>query len=375
MHHVMSVGSIDELREAMPEMGESIYVLGHQSPGDGGGGLFHWQAGSSEADNDGTVIAVKNIKSGRWQRLVEESIDVRWFGAQHGDDATDSIQAALNVAKNGGKVRLPAGQYRVSKPLEVHQSTKLEGDGLLSVLQYSGPAGTGCLKSATPKLSCAFYFAHLNVEVVSEGAWAFDLRGVSFSRFDLIYVHLRKQQTSGYYGPGDGQSPYYNVFTNCHVSGPGNEDSNGCVAFNFTYDTETKYQSANANQVLGGHINSVETAVACYGTGNVFYAQVFEQNKIGYLFGLPRGRYNDASKGTSNTVAGTYTEYTKRVIVQEHETCYVTAELAFTTGYERVFDGKNTFNSVVLTGHDGTLEASRSFVHRRVEIKTDPQEA
>lgn len=190
-------------------------------------------------------------------------------------------------------------------------------------------------------------------------------------RFDHTFIHLRKHTTSGYYGPGDTRSPYYNVFTGCHVSGPGQEDTNGCVAFNFAWDTERQDQSANANQVLGGHINSCQTAVACYGTGNVFYGQVIEQCNAGYVFGLPPSRLNAASKGTVNSIAGCYTEYVKRVIVQEHETCVVTAKLTHTTGYEMVFDAKDTRNCVVLTSHDGRLAASRSLIHRRIDLRID----
>ena len=59
------------------------------------------------------------------------------------------------------------------------------------------------------------------------------------------------------------------------------------------------------------------------------------------------------------------------MIVQKHETCIVTAELTHTTGYEIVFDAKNTKHSVVLTSHDGRLEASRSLIHRRIDLQIE----
>jgi len=370
MEHVYVVGSLSELRSVMPESAGAVHLLGHAQPGDGGGGLFHWMPGSQANADDGIVVAGSDDSPGRWHRVESDPISVRWFGAVgKGEDATDAIQSALNAATKGGTVRLPSGSYRISRPLSLHEGTTLVGDGLWTRLHYYGPAESGCLQSASPERSCAFHVGRFNIEVQTEGAWAIDLRGMSFSRFDHTFMHLRKNNTSGFYGPGNGQSPYYNVFTGCHVSGPGNEDTNGCVGFNFTYDEEKQYQAPNANQVLGGHINSVETAVACYGTGNVFQSQVFEQSKNGYLFGLPPGRLQDASKGTSNTVTGCYTEYVKRVIVQEHASCYVTAELSFTTGYESIFDGQSTENCVVLTGHDGRLEVSRSFIHRQIELK------
>lgn len=372
MEHVFSVASIEELKAVMPESGDSVCVLGYARPGDGGGGFFHWIAGSMATADEGIVIAGTDNDSGRWHRIEADPINVRWFGAAgDGSDSTDAIQRALNAARKGGTVRIPSGLYAITRPLRLHQGTTLAGDGLFSQLTYSGPATLGCLQSATPELNCPFNVTRLNLEIHTAGAWGVDLRGMSFARFDHLTVHLRKEQTSGFYGPGDGKSPYYNVFTACHVAGPGNEETNGCVAFNFAADAETQDLSANANQILGGHINSCQTAVACYGTGNVFYGQVIEQCKDGYIFGLPANRVNAVSKGTTNGVAGCYTEYVKRVIVQEHESCVVTAELVHTTGYEKVFDGPNKKNSVVLTAHDGRLESSRSFINRRIDLNID----
>jgi hypothetical protein len=371
MEHVYSVESIGDLKTVMPESGGSVFVLGHTRPGDGGGGVFHWQALSQRTPDDGIVVVNEaQPKTGRWHRLEADPINVRWFGASgDGTDSSSAIQRALDAAKHGGTVRIPSGTYLVSKPLRLHQGTTLAGDGLFSLLKYVGPKETGCLQSATPHLNCPFNLARMNIEVLSESAWGIDLRGMSFGRFDHLTVHLRKEHTSGFFGPGDGKSPYYNVFTACHVAGTPNSDTNGCFGFNFAYDSGEQTQSANANQVIGGHINNCQVAVACYGTGNVFYGQVFEQGKDGYVFGLPEGRLNDTNKGTVNGVAGCYTEYIKRVIVQEHESCIVNAELTHTTGYETVFHGKSSKNSIVLTTHDGRLESSRSFIHRMIETR------
>ncbi len=369
MDHLFSVPSLGGLKDVMPESGGSVYVLGHARPGDGGGGFFHWNAASSTEPDDGIVVVEVGKKRGRWHRVETDPIDVRWFGAAaDGTDATDAMQRALNAAARGGTVRIPSGTYVINQPLRVHQGTAVVGDGLLSLLRYAGPENSGCLQSATPERNCSFHVARLNIEVQSEGAWGVDLRGMSFSRFDHVTVHLRKHRTSAYYGPGDGQSPYYNVFTACHIAGTGDPISNGCIGFNFTYDSKGRRQSANANQVLGGHINTCQVAVVCYGTGNVFYGQVIEDTRDGYVFGLTPGRLNDASKGTTNGIAGCYTEYVKRVIVQEHESCVVTAELVHTTGYDTVFDGKDSKNCIVITAHDGRLPQSRSFIHRLVDL-------
>ncbi|MCH2126628.1 MAG: glycoside hydrolase family 55 protein [Pirellulaceae bacterium] len=369
MEHIFSVQSLDELKQVMPESCGAIQLLGHSQPGDGGGGLFHWNSHSMANPDDGIVVAATTEKPGRWHRLEADPINVKWYGAQgNGSDATAAIQGALDAAAAGGTVRLPSGKYTITQPLRMHQGTSFLGDGLFSILQYSGPDNTGCIQSTTPDLNCAFSIAKINIEVFQENAWGIDLRGMSFSRFDHLSVHLRKANTSGFFGPGDGKSPYYNLFTSCHIAGTGDATKNGCTGYNFTYDAETEYQGANANQIIGGHINTCHTAVACYGTGNVFYGQVFEDGHNGYLFDLPPGRLNDRSKGTINTIAGLYTEYINNVVVQRHESCTVTAEVTHSTGYEKVFDGISTKNSILITGHEGRLEVARGFVHRNITI-------
>ena len=370
MEHLLAVDDFSELAEVMPGSADTVYVAGHQSPGDGGAGVFRWLADSREPPNAGTVVAANHHEAGRWHRLESAPINVRWFGARgDGADATKPLQAALDAAQQGGTVYLPSGRYAISGPLRLYQGTTFRGDGLMSQLHYTGPAKTGCLQSASPEKNCPFHISGMNIEVHTEEAWGVDLRGMSFGRFDHLSIHLRRANTSGYYGPGDGQSPYYNVFTACHVAGTGDARSNGCTAFNLTYDTENQYQSANANQVFGGHINTCQQAVVCYGTGNVFYGQVIEDCGDAYTLDLPPGRLKDSSKGTVNDVIGCYTEYVRRVIVQRHENCYVTAQLAMTTGYERVFDAVNTSNCVVITSHDGRLESSRSLFHRVIDAK------
>ena len=369
MEHVFSVTSIDELKDVMPDSGGAVLVAGHTRPGDGGGGVFHWVAGSTLPGDDGIVVQGHNA-SGRWHRAEQRPVNVRWYGVTgDGTDASKGIQRALDACRQGGTVYLPSGTYVISRPLRIYQGTHFYGDGLLTVLKYVGPPDSGCLRSATPQANCAFNVSRVNLEIMTEGAWGVDLRGMSYSRFDHTFMHLRKHKTSGFYGPGDTRSPYYNLFTNCHVSGPGQHETNGCIAFNFAWDRATRDQSANANQVVGGHVNSCQVAVACYGTGNVFYGQVIEQCDDGYVFGLVPARVDAVSKGTVNSIAGCYTEYVRRVIVQQHAECAVTAELTHTTGYETVFDAQDTQNCIVLTSHDGRLASSRSLMHRRIDLR------
>ncbi|MCP4816710.1 MAG: hypothetical protein GY888_29715 [Planctomycetaceae bacterium] len=369
MEHIFVVDNVDELQGIMPGSAEYVQLAGHAHPGDGGEGLFRWTEGAAVANN-GTVISSRESKTGYWHRMYSGAVSVRWFGARgDGTDVTQQMQAAIDVAIAGGTVLVPTGTYRVKQPLKLHQGVALIGDGLLSVIHYDGPAGTGCLQSDQPTRGQAFHLARFNIEVHTEGAYGVDLRGMSYSRFDDLHMHLRAEKTSGFYGPGNMVSPYYNLFTACHVAGTANLKTNGCTGFNFTFDEQNQYQAANSNSIMGGRISTCQVAVRCMGTGNMFYGQVLESDQVGYEFDVPPGRLKDEQLGISNDIIGCYCEYVAKVIVQKHGSCYLNALLTMVTGYEQVFEAVNTKNCIVITSHDGSLPTSRSMVDRRIDFK------
>jgi len=105
---------------------EIVRVLGYHSLHDGGGGTFVWRlkcrlpAGAA-ADN-GILFASANITgtiardNGLWERLDQEGLSVKWFGAR-GDGRTDdtlSLQAALD--SGAPRIYLPytSGGYRTT---------------------------------------------------------------------------------------------------------------------------------------------------------------------------------------------------------------------------------------------------------------------
>ena len=367
MQHLYAVQSIAELREFDPFYSAQLRTSGYQNPGDGGGGDFYWDAEDMQPDDGGLVFKSKLTTKGRWRRISTGSWDIRQFGALPASgDVTQQFQHALDACHKGGSLYIPSGHYTIRQSLRVHQGTTVHGDGLLSEIHYYGPAKTGCWNAAQRSPATAMTFKGLNTFVHTQNTRAYTLTGMSFSRFDNLFVHLRCPNTSAYYGPANGESPYYNVFTNCHASGPGG-DSNGCIAFDWAaYDDGV--QAPNANQVFGGHINSLQIAVRCQGTGNIFHGQVLEMVDVGYEFDLPKNRYDDASKGISNDVMGLYTEYAKVVFEQRHETCYLTAQTCMITGHKELFHGKSKENCVLLSNHSGQLPVNRSFFEKAINF-------
>lgn len=76
--------------------GETRYLQGYYSPGDGGGGNFVFSASSSTTPDDGVVIE-PNSGVGRWLRLVDNNVaSVVWWGAKC--DGTTDDYPAFNAA-------------------------------------------------------------------------------------------------------------------------------------------------------------------------------------------------------------------------------------------------------------------------------------
>lgn len=109
---------------------KKVLVGGYYTDGDGGGGQFYYNSTSVLTANDGTVVA-PTAGSGRWIRLNDGPINVKWFGAK-GDGATNdraSIQAAIDALENGevdyrsnniAVLEFAPGVYNIASGLEVN---------------------------------------------------------------------------------------------------------------------------------------------------------------------------------------------------------------------------------------------------------------
>lgn len=130
----------------------TAFTFGAVSAGDGGGGLWMWDAASTSSDNLGTVIMpTGQVGAGRWVRVFSGPVNVAWFGADGVDrgpsvDSTALITAAMAA---GQEVFIPAGIYYVSG-LHVPSHTRLFGAGLNSTQLRQISANTPALQLVSP---------------------------------------------------------------------------------------------------------------------------------------------------------------------------------------------------------------------------------
>lgn len=115
-----------------------VWTTGYFIPGDGGGGMFRWDAASVEADNGGTIIAPAVGGTGRWKRVTNGSAkNVNWFGFLMGRTGAENVTAWGRVKatiQHNDAVYFPATPgtwYEVNDTLLIPSKTGVSyfGDG------------------------------------------------------------------------------------------------------------------------------------------------------------------------------------------------------------------------------------------------------
>jgi hypothetical protein len=141
---VSEVTTFAALKALNPAAVDNVITVRYRnSVNDGGGGLFFWDStDTTTADNDGTVLVstYTPAPSGRWKRIYDGALNVRWFGALPRPDGTTisddkaGIQQALTVASAvKQELYFPPGIYDVNASgsplaLNVYSNTKITLD-------------------------------------------------------------------------------------------------------------------------------------------------------------------------------------------------------------------------------------------------------
>jgi len=112
---------------------EICHLLGYNNRDDGGGGHFFWDQPSIEAPNDGTIFKT-TTSAGRWKRIFNAPIDMKWFGlmgdpSQTATVTTPIFQRCLDAA---GVLKMPiqiiGGTYNIVTVTVPDNTTLLGSD-------------------------------------------------------------------------------------------------------------------------------------------------------------------------------------------------------------------------------------------------------
>jgi len=156
--------NLQDLRGLIGIDAETIYVKGHTTSSDGGGGIFMWKnepniinpvftgTGIYSQDNNGTIVKATSNDTGRWIRQYNGYINVLFFGAfGFGNNYTIEIQNAINFASlntrynpifKGSTVFIPNGSYRVLNII-LKNGITITGESIHTTYIYSLPGNDG----------------------------------------------------------------------------------------------------------------------------------------------------------------------------------------------------------------------------------------
>lgn len=134
-------------------------VAGYYGAGDGGGGAFFWDSASTAVDDGGITLALSTGGTGRWRRIFDGPINVKWFGAT-GDGTTNdraAIQRAVDFISDvgssgffigkplGNTVYVPPGEYVLSGSASDYGILIRDNNICLTGAGGTGPKGTKIL--------------------------------------------------------------------------------------------------------------------------------------------------------------------------------------------------------------------------------------
>ncbi len=132
---VNAVPTMAELKDLIPNGTtdpECYLVLAYHQAGDGGGGVFYWDAASTDADDGGLILQPTSIPTaGRWKRAYDGPLHIAWWGAA-GDGATDdtaALQAAFDGATDGVLVFDKSNCHVFTGQLTIMPNTRIVNNG------------------------------------------------------------------------------------------------------------------------------------------------------------------------------------------------------------------------------------------------------
>jgi hypothetical protein len=203
----MTFTSIDLLKASTPLSGEIYDVLGYYTPGDGGGGSFYWDAGSTAIPESGMIVASNSFTTGRWMRLYSSPVNIRWFGAKSevNFDNAPAIQAAINYCSRPWldpadpigtrwawispiqltSIYVPKGIFEVHQTIILNPYTKIFGDSSPSTITTENQ---GAVLQAVSFTGYMFDTANLRFSDLTRQQSLYLTQGSDLDNLDYAYV-------------------------------------------------------------------------------------------------------------------------------------------------------------------------------------------
>ncbi|SEW55032.1 hypothetical protein [Chitinophaga arvensicola] len=139
---------------ATPPVANDLYtVLGYDTPGDGGGGTFHWDPVSLAADDGGVIIKANLFQNGRWKRDYDPAsgpVNLLWFGMKYNNSqpALNNYNTLIRMINAGYEILIADTVY--FEPPGAGQAITadkiiLSGNGQTSKVLFINPSGTRTL--------------------------------------------------------------------------------------------------------------------------------------------------------------------------------------------------------------------------------------
>ena len=127
--NVVTVETYADLRGFDGSEEKAIVVQGRLANGDGGAGLFVWDALETMADDDGSIITTSaSPVSGRWIRVRGRYIDPRWYGCVMDGVTDDSIALGATLGASlslKSPVLVQNGEIRIASNVTVTANTQI----------------------------------------------------------------------------------------------------------------------------------------------------------------------------------------------------------------------------------------------------------
>lgn len=126
--------------------GETRFIQGGASEGDGREGMFRWVSGATVADDNGVVLAATG---GRWHRIFE-IVSLKYFGwlgdGSNCDDALTDAFGYFTERNKGGLLLIPTGTGAIAQTHTLPRGLCLAGEGFrhnsgtrINAADFSGP--------------------------------------------------------------------------------------------------------------------------------------------------------------------------------------------------------------------------------------------